>query len=377
MRIALIAPPFIAVPPALYGGTELFIAMLARGLHARGHDVVVYANGQSNLPCRVKWRYSRTDWPLDDLDRAALKNYDHTSWAIDDASRRTDVIHLNDVVGVPFTRFVDRPIVLTLHHPHDPAISEQYSRYPEIEYVAIGAWLARREPMPRVHVVHHGLSVSDYSFSQQKDDYVAFLGRMAPCKGPHLAIEAARRAGIRLKLAGEVQPIFREYWERQVLPLIDGGQVEYVGEVNCEQKNELLSKARALLFPIQWEEPFGLVMIEAMACGTPVLAFSGGAVEEIVVDGVNGWICRDTDDIADRLAAPLPAAADCRDHVARHFSVDLMVDRYLEIYEQLAAAEAAPLSSGRTHGGRDPGARSVLHPGDGVEGGRAPCRPPA
>jgi hypothetical protein len=119
------------------------------------------------------------------------------------------------------------------------------------------------------------------------------------------------------------------------------------------------------------------VMIEAMACGTPVLAFSGGAVEEVVRDGVNGWICRDTDDMADRLAAPLPASVDCRDHVAQQFSVDQMVDQYLEIYEQLAAAEAAPLSSGRAYGRRDPGTRSVLHPGDGLEGGRAPSRPPA
>src|SRR5215470_3081620 len=125
MRIGLVAPPFIAVPPAAYGGTELFIANLAAGLHARGHDVTVYANGQSRLPCRVKWRYARTDWPLSDPTRAAFKNCDHTAWAIEDASRRSDVIHLNDVVGVPFTRFVDRPFVLTLHHPHDPAISEQ------------------------------------------------------------------------------------------------------------------------------------------------------------------------------------------------------------------------------------------------------------
>jgi len=373
MRIALVAPPFIAVPPANYGGTELFIAMLARGLHARGHDVTVYANGESCLPCRVKWRYQHTDWPLDDLERATLKNTDHTAWAMDDAARRTDIIHLNDPVGVPFTRFTHQPVVVTLHHPHEPAISEQYVRYPDIEYVAIGAWLARREPMTRLHVVHHGIPVSDYIFSVQKDDYVAFLGRMAPCKGPHLAIEAARRAGIRLKLAGEVQPIFRDYWEQQVRPLIDGRQIEYVGEVNHDQKNELLSRARALLFPIQWEEPFGLVMIEAMACGTPVLALSGGAVEEIVHDGVNGWICRDTDEMADRLAAPLPAACDCRDHVARYFSVDQMVDRYLGIYEQLVPAEAAPLSSGRIHGGRDPGTRPVLHPGDGLEGGRAGC----
>src|SRR5262249_27011225 len=158
---------------------------------------------------------------------------------------------------------------------------EQYVRFPEIDYVAIGAWLARREPMPKIHVVHHGIPVEEYRCDARKDDYVAFLGRIAPCKGPHLAIEVARRAGVRLKLADEIQPVFRDYWEQEVAPELDGRQVEYVGEANHAMKNDLLSRARALLFPIQWEEPFGLVMIEAMACGTPVLAFDGGAVAEI------------------------------------------------------------------------------------------------
>jgi glycosyltransferase involved in cell wall biosynthesis len=346
MQVALIGPPFIAIPPLAYGGTELFIANLAIGLHARGHDVTVYGNGESRLPCRVKWRYPRGEWPPGDLVRSALKNADHTAWAMRDASDSADVIHLNDVAGVPFTHFVATPTLLTLHHPHEPALSEQYARYPEIHYVAIGAWLAGREAMPRMHVVHHGISPEDYTFSKAKDDYVAFLGRMAPCKGPHLAIEVARRAGIALKLAGEVQPVFREYWERQVLPQIDGEQIVYIGEADHERKNQLLSRARALLFPIQWEEPFGLVMIEAMACGTPVLALPGGAVAEVVQDGVNGWICRDVTDMADRLGSALPDCDSCREVVTRRFSIDRMVDGYLEIYEQLERrhpnARAAP-----------------------------------
>jgi glycosyltransferase involved in cell wall biosynthesis len=337
MHIGLIAPPFIAVPPARYGGTELFIANLACALDARGHQVTVYANGDSKLPCRVKWRYAHTEWPVGDPVRSALKNIDHTAWAVHDAAASNiDVVHLNDIVGVPFVQYIDLPAVSTLHHPHEPALSEHYARYPEIEYVASAEWLARREPMPRLHVVHHGIPIEDYTFSSQKDDYVAFLGRMAPCKGPHLAIQAARRAGIRLRLAGEVQPAFHGYWEREVAPHIDGREIEYVGEVDPAQKNALLSRARALLFPIQWEEPFGLVMIEAMACGTPVLALAGGAVAEIVQDGVNGWICRDVDAIADRIATSLPWSADCRECVMRHFSLDRMVDGYLAIYEQLA-----------------------------------------
>jgi glycosyltransferase involved in cell wall biosynthesis len=343
MRIALIAPPFIEVPPRRYGGTELFIGNLACELHARGHDVTVYGNGDSQLPCRVKWRYPHAEWPLEDPVRSQLKNADHTAWAIHDAAASVDVLHLNDIVGVPFTRFTKVPAVLTIHHPHEPALTEQYLQYPRIHYVAIADWLARCEPMRHVHVVHHGIPLTDYQFSEQKDDYLAFLGRMAPCKAPHLAIEVARLTGVRLKLAGEIQPVFFDYWDRQVRPYIDGKQIEYLGEADHALKNELLSRARALLFPIQWEEPFGLVMIEAMACGTPVLAFAGGAVVEIVSQGVNGWICRDVADMAARVAALDLSPVACRTSVARHFSVDRMAGDYVEVYER-ARQDAAAFS---------------------------------
>jgi glycosyltransferase involved in cell wall biosynthesis len=343
MKIGLIAPPFIEIPPRRYGGTELFIANLARSLDARGHEVTVYGNGDSRVPCRLKWRYPSADWPIEDSVRAQLKNADHTGWAVRDAAEFVDVIHLNDIVGAPFTSFVGVPTVLTVHHPHEPALSEQYLRYPDVHYVLIAEWLAQRELMPRMHVIHHGIPTADYEFSAQKDDYVAFLGRMAPCKGPHLAIEAARRAGIRLKLAGEIQPIFRDYWQELVLPLIDGRQIEYVGEADLAAKNALLTKARALLFPIQWEEPFGLVMIEAMACGTPVLALAGGSVEEIVRDGVNGWICHDVGEMAARMASSGIQASACRDFVDQHFSLATMADRYLEVYDRaLTRTPAAP-----------------------------------
>jgi glycosyltransferase involved in cell wall biosynthesis len=348
LRIALVAPPFIEVPPQRYGGTELFIANLACELHSRGHDVTVYGNGDSHLPCRVRWRYAHAEWPLKAEGlRPVLKNTDHTAWAIRDAAPWADVLHLNDVVGVPFTTFVDVPSALTIHHPHEPSLTEQYVRYPHIHYVSIAEWLARREPMPHVHVVHHGIPVADYTFSEDKDDYVAFLGRIAPCKGPHLAIAAARAAGVRLKIAGEIQPVFQDYWENSVRPLIDDDQIEYVGEADRMLKNELLSRARALLFPIQWEEPFGLVLLEAMACGTPVLAFRGGAVEEIVRDGVNGWICGDGPDMAERIASLAIAPAACRAFVTERFSVARMADRYLEVYRRaLKPAEASPIGLG-------------------------------
>jgi glycosyltransferase involved in cell wall biosynthesis len=347
MRIALIGPPFIEIPPRRYGGTELFIANLAASLHARGHDVTVYANGDSCPAGRLKWKYEHSEWPPDRSMRSHLKNADHTAWAIHDAAASADLIHLNDVVGLPFTMFTDVPAVLTIHHPHEPDLSEQYLRYPRVTYVAVAHWLARTEPMPRLHVVHHGIQPDEYEFSCEKDDYVAFLGRMAPCKGAHLAIAAARRAGVRIKLAGEVQPLFNDYWEQQVLPLIDGRDVEYIGEADFVTKNALLSGARALLFPIQWQEPFGLVVVESMACGTPVLAFDGGAVEEIMRDGVNGWICTDVDDMAQRIRSLQIDPAGCRRFVAEHFSLSRMADGYLDVYERVidATRSAAELEA--------------------------------
>jgi glycosyltransferase involved in cell wall biosynthesis len=341
MHIGVVAPPFIAVPPARYGGTELFAAHLVQGLHEQGHRVTLYANGESCVDCTLKWRYRHTDWPLTDPVAAQLKNADHTAWAIHDAASSVDILHLNDIAGVPLTPFARCPTILTIHHPNEPHLSDLYAKHPEIDYVAISAAQARREAMPKVHVVHHGIPLNQYACRAAKDDYVVFLGRIAPCKGAHLAIEAAIRAGIRLKIAGEIQPIFQEYWDREVRPRLDGRRVEYVGEADHARKNELLGRARALLFPIQWDEPFGLIMIEAMACGTPVLAFAGGSVREIVRDGVSGWICEDAADMARRIASPGIRPASCRDWAARHFSAERMVADYLDLYEAALTGDTA------------------------------------
>ena len=342
MHIGIVAPPFIPVPPAAYGGTELFIADLAAELHARGHHVIVYANGASRLPCELKWRYPAADWPIRDPLAAQLKNADHSAWAVHEAAGEVDVLHLNDVVSVPFTRFVDVPAVLTVHHPHEPVLSEVYARYPSLEYVAISAAQARREPMPKLRVVHHGVSIDQYAFGERKDRYLAFLGRMAPCKGAHAAIAVAKRAGLPLKLAGEIQPIFADYWAREIEPHIDGRTIEYLGEADRTLKNELLSHAQALLFPIEWDEPFGLVMIEAMACGTPVLAFPRGSVPEIVRDGVSGWLCRSPEEMAARAADPGIAPCSCRAWAVERFSRGRMAEEYLALYAHVLATATVP-----------------------------------
>ena len=334
MRIALIAPPFIPVPPQGYGGTELFIAHLAEGLTDSGHQVVVYSNGQSRLRCEVRWMFREKDWPPRELAGMALKNLDHAAWAIRDAMDEDfDVVHLNDAMALPLTRFLTSPCVYTIHHPHEPELSTFYARHSWVTYVAISEQQRKLEEMPRVRTIHHGIKATDYHYVGQKQGYLAFLGRMAPVKGPHLAIEVARKAGMPLKLAGEVQPMFQDYWETQVKPHIDGRMVEFVGEAPLDVKNDLLGNASALLFPIQWNEPFGLVMIEAMACGTPVLAFGGGAVVEIVRDGVNGWICRDTDDMAKRARDLRVSTEACRAYVERFFSVERMTRDYEQLYQ--------------------------------------------
>jgi len=234
------------------------------------------------------------------------------------------------------------PMLHTLHHPHEDELTSLYRRFPDLSYVAISHAQRAAELLPQMTVIHHGIELSDYRYRDTKDDYVCFLGRMAPVKAPHLAIAAARQAGVRIKLAGEIQPVFQSYWDEEVAPLVDGTDVEYVGEADPEAKNDLLGNARALLFPIQWEEPFGLVMVEAMACGTPVLAFPTGSVPEVVEDGVSGRICEDLDEMAEWIRNPGVDPLDCRHHVERHFSLDAMVDAYEALYRSLAGGSRVP-----------------------------------
>ena len=342
MRIGLLAAPFIPVPPPAYGGTELFIEQMARGLRARGHRVIVYANGESRTEAELRWCYPRGEWPITNPVAAQLKNADHSGWAIHDAMKSVDVLQVNDVCALPFTRFVDLPVIHTLHHAHETELSTQYLRHPAVHYVAISQYQAVREPMPDVTVVHHGIDVSTYTFCARKRDYLLFLGRIAPVKGVHIAIDVAARCGLHLVLAGEIQPIFQDYWDREVAPRVDGKLVEYVGAADQALKHELLSHARALLFPIQWDEPFGLIMIEAMASGTPVLAFSRGSVPEVVHDGTSGWICRDVDDMADRAVSPGVPAEACRAWVAQRFSLARMVSHYLQLFERARAGAGPP-----------------------------------
>jgi glycosyltransferase involved in cell wall biosynthesis len=342
MRVALVSPPFLAVPPKKYGGTELFIAQLAEGLKGSGFDVVVYTNGESTVGVEKRWIYENEQWPISGEVFDNLLDFNHASWAVADASADCDIIHLNNVSSLMFTRFVqDSRFVYTLHHVHEQHLSEMYQHFPRVEFVTISDFQRQYETMPRIQTVHHGIDLNLYQMQSTKQPYLAFLGRIAPIKGTHTAIEVAKKSGIPLKIAGEVQPIFKDYFESQIEPHIDGKFIEYVGEADLATKNELLGNATAMLFPIEWNEPFGLVMIEAMACGTPVLAFPGGAVEEVVRDGISGYVCQSTEDMI-RCAKDIGgefSAANVRQYCRQYFSVDRMVADYVELYQRLAAED--------------------------------------
>ena len=343
MRVALIAPPYLPVPPQNYGGTELFIAQLAEGLKSSGAEVVVYTNGESTVGVETRWLYKNSFWPLTGEVFDNLQDFNHASWAISDAAKDCDIIHLNSVPALMFARFVpDSRFVYTLHHVHEEHLSEVYQFFSDVEFVTISDFQRNLESMSRMRTIHHGIDLNSYSLKPAKQEYLSFLGRIAPMKGTHIAIEVAKKAGIPLKIAGEIQPVFQDYYDSQVKPHVDGKFIEYVGEANLEEKNELLGNSMAMLFPIQWNEPFGLVMIEAMACGTPVLALPGGAVEEVVQDGMSGFICDSPQAMVDRARSLKGAfkAANVRQYCQQYFSVDRMVADYLSLYQELIAEKS-------------------------------------
>jgi glycosyltransferase involved in cell wall biosynthesis len=334
VRVALIAAPFIAVPPEEYGGTELFVAHLAEGLKQAGTDVIVYANGDSAVDVERRSIYPHSKWPIKVVEHAWLREINHNAWAIADAAGQCDIVHVHSAQALVLSRFVDQPFVLTLHGPYDKELSSFYAHYPKAYYVSISDAQRQNETMPNLRTIHHGIQLHQYRLVEKKQPYLSFIGRIAPIKGTHIAIDVAHRTGIPLKIAGEVQPHFQEYFERKVKPHIDGKLVEYIGPANLQAKNELLGNSMAMLFPIQWNEPFGLVMTEAMACGTPVLAMPGGSVREVVRDGVSGYVCRTVKEMVARVNSLNLEPASIRRYVAENFSTEKMVRQYQSLYEE-------------------------------------------
>jgi glycosyltransferase involved in cell wall biosynthesis len=347
MRIALIVPPFISVPPQRYGGTELFAGQLAEGLDRLGFDVVVYTNGESTVPVERRWLYTKSQWPIDTEVHSNIRDLNHGAWAVRDAAETCDVIHISNAPTLVHSRFVNVPFVHTLHHPHDDSFSELYSYYPDTWYVSISEFQRKLESFPKIRTIHHGISEAHYHLGEGERTHFTFLGRIAPVKGTHLAIDVAKRTGIPLKIAGEVQPMFQDYFDSQIKPHLDGKFIDYVGGADLSMKNELLGTSLGLLFPIQWDEPFGLAMIESMACGAPVFALPGGSVAEIVKDGVSGNICYSIDEMVQRAKrAQEFDFSKVRQYVLQEFSLERMVQGYADLYIEIAGATEVPSDLG-------------------------------
>lgn len=317
----------------------MFIAELARGLKEEGARVILYANGASTAPVETRWIYDKEDWPVAGEVEATLKLLTHSAWAVKDAAHEADLIHVNSAPGLSFSQFVSTPFVYTVHHPLELCFAEFYRKLPEVRYVTISDFQRQQLPVPHVRTIHHGVDMSVTGVQTGKRSHLAFLGRIAPPKGTHLAVEIAKQAGIPLKIAGEIQPLYKKYWEEKVKPHVDGKFIEYVGEVGPEEKRELLGNAIAMLFPIQWNEPFGLVLIESMSYGTPVLAMPGGSVGEIVKDGVSGYIRKSVSELAEVARNLNLDPHRVRAYTEANFSTDRMVRDYMQLYSEIISED--------------------------------------
>ena len=347
MRIAQVAPLFEPVPPARYGGTERVVSFLTEELARRGHDVTLFASGDSVTRARL---VAVTERALrrDDGNGAALGVAHTLELALVLArAHEFDVIHCHvDHPAFPYSRLSATPILHTLHGRLDlPYLPPLFRELRDATFVSISD--AQRAPLQALGLrwagtVHHGLPLERYAFSAEPGTYLAFLGRLSPEKRPDLAIEIARRVGLPLRIAAKADPTERAYFETEIRPQLDDPLVEYLGEIGDADKPAFLGGALALLFPIDWPEPFGLAMIEAMACGTPVIARPCGAVPEVVVPGRTGFVGESIVDLVDgvkRIEAI--DRAECRRRVEALFSVQRMADGYERLYRQLAHARAA------------------------------------
>ena len=348
MRIAQVAPLSESVPPREYGGTERIVSYLTEELARRGHEVTLFASGDSAtsaklVPC------------CDEALRLNTQVRDALPYQIIQLEKvrqqiaHFDVLHFHiDLMHFPMIRDLSGRTVTTLHGRLDlPDLAPFYCEFRDIPLVSISK--AQRRPMPDVAWagnVPHGLPRHLLPFQPfSGGDYLAFLGRISPEKRPDRAIEIAKRAGMKLKIAAKIDRADQVHWEQTIFPLIDGNpDVEFIGEINEQEKASFLGNARALLFPIDWPEPFGLVMIEAMACGTPVIAFCCGSVPEVIEDGVSGLIVSDVHEAVE--AVRHVDKMNClmvRRAFERRFTVEAMARAYLEIYHELPGTQTGAL----------------------------------
>ncbi|MGE5835956.1 MAG: glycosyltransferase family 4 protein [Acidobacteriota bacterium] len=349
MRIAQISPLYESVPPQLYGGTERVVHFLTEELVRQGHDVTLFASGDSVTAARLvpmSERSLRLDPKSVDAMAHHLLMLEHVFRAADDF----DVMHFHiDYLHFPLSRRARRPNVTTLHGRLDIVdLVPLYHEYRDMPLVSISD--AQRAPLPHAHwtaTVYHGLPPDLLTLQDTPGRYLAFLGRVSPEKRVDRAVEIARRSGLPLRVAAKIDEADRAYFDADIAPLFELPFVEYIGEIGEAEKQAFLGNARALLFPIDWMEPFGLVMIEAMACGTPVIAWPGGSVGEVMEDGVTGFIVNEIDDAveATRRIGDLDRRR-CREVFDDRFTVARMARDYVTVYESLISRNAEPPETG-------------------------------
>ena len=344
MKIAQIAPLCEQVPPVAYGGTEFIVSSLTEELVRRGHEVTLFAAGDSQTTARLEACCPKALRVLETSNPQNLVYQKQQLNRVFSRAREFDLIHSHIGSAVfPYADFVNTP---TLHTIHTIIASSEEPLWLDTcnqNFISISDSQRRNDlRLNYLATVYNGIDASKYPFHPKPDNppYLAFLGRMSPDKGPHLAIEIAIRSGWHLKMAGKIDPEDRDFFGREVKPLIDGKQIKFLGELNHQQKCPLLGGAMSTLFPIAWKEPFGLVMAESMAVGTPVVAIAMGAVPEVIEDGKTGFLCNSVEECIvalDRI--PEIDRFACRDRVIANFSIGRMVDGYEAVYRQLLAKQ--------------------------------------
>jgi glycosyltransferase involved in cell wall biosynthesis len=351
MRIAQIAPLYESVPPRCYGGTERVVSYLTEELVRAGHDVTLFASGDSVTKAELAPACAKSLR----LDPSCADPLAHHFVLLEHIAQRAaefDILHFHiDYLHFPLSRRLGLPHVTTLHGRLDlPDLVPVYEAFPDAPVVSISD--AQRVPLPRAgwcSTVYHGLPLELHQLHTEPGNYLAFLGRISPEKRVDRAIEIAKRLGIPLKIAAKVDRADAEYHKCVVEPLLDHPLVEFIGEIGEREKGEFLGNARALLFPIDWPEPFGLVMIEAMACGTPVVAFRSGSVPEVIEEGVTGFVVDNLDDAVEAAEQAIDLdRRTCRAAFERRFSAARMANDYVRVYTDLI--ERSARSSGEQFG---------------------------
>ena len=338
MRIAQVAPLYESVPPKYYGGTERVVSYLTEELVRQGHDVTLFASGDSETKAHLVAACRRSLR----MDKHCVDRLAHHMLMLENVVQRAaefDIVHFHtDYLHFPLSRREQITHVTTLHGRLDlPDLVPLYQEFREMPVISISN--GQREPLPWANwqaTVYHGLPADMYQFRDKTGTYLAFLGRVSPEKRVDRAIEIAKQVGIPLKLAAKVDRVDKDYFETVVEPLLRHPFVEFVGEIGEGEKEEFLSNAYALLFPIDWPEPFGLVIIEAMACGTPVIAYRGGAVPEVMEEGHTGFTVEGLEDAVEAVRrVPELSRKRCREVFDHRFTAERMAHDYVQVYERL------------------------------------------